>query len=320
MRTLIANPTIQTAEELHKWHSCYIAASDTTRLHNVKDLLGERGIEPVILRELPAKRASIFEQVASAIEHADFVVAVLDPRESNANIYFEIGYARALQKSVLVLAPPKAAVPADISDLLLFKASVEDRDAIRFAIDQVLIAPVPTRHVVRDLVSTSKPLGQMANKYLDELTHLGNQATESAIVDIVVQALRASGETHVVADHTTSGETNGSSQRADIAVWADELIAWGGSPIIIEVKKELKSRQDIDQARIHVAQYLSDSNSRLGLVLYLVGPPTRSLGGHSSPQVLFLSVHELLSQLIHSNFGSIIRVLRNSAVHAHGQV
>ncbi len=261
MRTLITNSATQTAMEPHEWRSCYIAASDTARLHNVKELLGERGIEPVILSELPAKRASIFEQVASAIEHADFVVAVLDLRESNANIYFEIGYARALQKSVLVLAPPKAAVPADISDLLLFKASVEDRDAIRFAIDQVLIAPVPTRHVVRDLVSISKPLGQMADKYIDDLTHLGNQATESAIVDIVVQALRASGETHVVAEYPTFGDITGSSQRADIAVWADELIAWGGSPIIIEVKRELKSRQDVDQARSQVAQYLSDSNS-----------------------------------------------------------
>jgi len=313
------NSTIQTTREPHQWYSCYIAAPDTVRLHTLKDLLGERGIEPIILNERPAKRASIFEQVASAIEHADFVVAVLDPKISNANIYFEIGYARALGKTVLVLAPPRATVPADISDLPLFKASVEDREAIGFAIDQILIAPVPTRHVVRDLISTSKPLGQMANTYIDELTQLGDQATEPAIVDIVVRALKASGETHVVAEHPASGDITGAGRRADIAVWVDELISWGGSPVIIEIKRELQSRRDIDQARSQAARYLSDSNSRLGLVLYLFGPSTRSLDEPSSPQVLFLGVRELLSQLAHSNFGSIVRVLRNSAVHGTGQ-
>jgi hypothetical protein len=311
--------TIQTTREPHPWSSCYIAAPDTVRLQTLKDLLGERGIEPIILNERPAKRASVFEQVASAIEHADFVVAVLDHGASNANIYFEIGYARAIGKTVLVLAPPKTPVPADIGDLPLFKASVEDRDAIGFAIDQILIAPVPTRHVVRDVVSASKPLGPLANAYIDELTQLGAQATESALVDIVVRALEASGEPHVVADHSTAGDIAGAGRRADIAVWSDELISWGGSPVIIDIKRELTSQRDIDQARSQVAQYLSDSNSRLGLVLYLVGPSTRGIDTPFSPQILFMSVGELLSQLAHSNFGSIIRVLRNSAIHGTGQ-
>lgn len=75
-----------------------------------------------------------------------------------------------------------------------------------------IAAPVPTRHVVHDVVSASKPLGPLANAYIDELTQLGAQATESAIVDIVVRALQASGETHVVADHSTSDDVAGAGQ------------------------------------------------------------------------------------------------------------
>jgi len=163
------------------------------------------------------------------------------------------------------------------------KASVEDREAIRFAIDQILIAPLPTRHVVRDLISASKPLCQMANMYLDELTQLGDQATEPAIVDIVVRALKAGGEAHVVAEHPMPDDITGTARRADIAVWSDELISCGGSPVIIEVKRELKSSRDVDQARSQVMLYLSDSNSRLGLVLYLFGPYAAISLRHGSP-------------------------------------
>jgi nucleoside 2-deoxyribosyltransferase len=44
-------------------------------------------------------------ELAESVDRADFVIGVLDPKRHNDNVYYELGYARALGKQVRTYSP-----------------------------------------------------------------------------------------------------------------------------------------------------------------------------------------------------------------------
>lgn len=294
-----------------RWRTCFITAPSHVNLNTIKKLLEERGLKPFVSSELPPTHTSLLEHVTRAIATADFLIAVLDTEQSNANVYYELGYAHALRKRALILVPPELKhLPTDIMEMLHLRADTENREAISFALDQILAAPEPpTRHKSGQFVDKSRPIGHLADELLHKLESLGDGVTERDIEQIVVSVLRASGIS-VVAH---SGQPD---ICPDVAIWVDELDPWGGNPLLIEMKRHLKSPAAVIH---HLSTYLQKSNSRLALVLYVKGPPSVPDVPLASPSsVLFLTVRELLDRLRTISFGEVVHELRNRQIHGGG--
>lgn len=301
---------IRQPEELGKKLTCFIAASSRANLNTIKALLEKMGISILVPSEFSADSVSIHEHVTQAISKADFLIAILDPKESNSNIYYELGYASALGKRILVLASPKLEIiPADITEMLYIRANEDNKDAIGFALDQLTKTPKLIKRRSSQPISKSQPIGHIADELLARVESLGERANERDIMDILVSALNASHITNAV--HASPKEMG-----ADISIWDDELGPWVGNPFIIEIKRRLVNQSQIRSAVNQVSSYLQKSNTQWALVLYVQGPPSVShFPRMSTNTVLFLSILDLLRRLRTTSFSEIIRDLRNRRVH-----
>jgi len=175
MSTSVSIAGRRTGDRATRWQTCFISAPVGVNLGTLKALLRERGIEPLVLSELPPVGTSILDQVANVSARADFVVAVLRAGDTNANVYYEIGYAQALGKRVLVLAPPGLALDSDIVSMPFVQADADNRRVIDFALDQVLAAPQPGKSRLNGTVDTGRPIGSLSHELIGELDSLGHQ-------------------------------------------------------------------------------------------------------------------------------------------------
>jgi hypothetical protein len=304
---LLVDPTLQRAQT-----TCFIAASFRTNLRTVKRLLKQRGIKILVPSERGPTSTSLTESVTKAISEADLVIAILDPQQTNANVFFELGCASAFGKRILVLAPPALKIiPSDIVDVQLLRTDPDNSEAIGFALDQLAIVMPLTKHRrawPRLPIRKSRPIPDSVDALARRLEELGDLPRERDVEDIVVSALRASGVSVVARSGT-------SDTRVDLAVWADEFDPLIGNPLLIEIKRKLH-RELIPALLDQLSTYLQQGNSQWALVLYLRGPTQiPKMPSTLSSRVLFLEVRELLDRLRKSGFGSIVRDLRNRRVH-----
>jgi hypothetical protein len=269
--------------------------------------LKKRGIRAVEVSELIHTGAPLSDHIRAAISKSNLVIAVLSPKQSNANVYFEIGFADALAKRILLVVPPEIEAPSDARGLLTVVGTPDNIEAIDFALDQALVGwrrqPTRFRETGRTI-----PIGKSADRLIHSLDSLGDQPTELGLIAIIEDALKSSGVKSVVSQPRIAG------YRPDIAVWADELDSWTRNPLIIEVKRDLTSSDSVTEAIAQVSQYMQSTNSMWGLVLY-GGPVWNTRVRSPFVNVLLMNVREFLSSLKTRSFGDIIRDLRNRAVH-----
>ena len=80
----------------------------------------------------------VLTQIEDAINGVDVVVAEIS--EANMNVYFEIGYARALGKPLVLIAKQGVSLPFDISGLrvLYYEDTISGYRALKEGINKYL--------------------------------------------------------------------------------------------------------------------------------------------------------------------------------------
>ena len=78
--------------------------------------LREMRVEPLLLENLRPS-GDVAEMTLGEIRRADFVIA--DLTDNNPNVTYELGYARGLEKPLLVLVQRNARVPFNVSSFLV---------------------------------------------------------------------------------------------------------------------------------------------------------------------------------------------------------
>jgi hypothetical protein len=296
------------------WSTCFISASPRVDLDTIKMLLSQRGIAPRTAGELSWTSGSPLSYTTRAIAEADLFIALLHGTEPDPNVYMEIAYAQAFGKRVLILVPPELkSLPSYVMDMIHIRADPRNREAIGFALDQILAAPRPEKHRREEPSPEARAIGDRADMLLAELDALGDHTTGRDLEEIVTAALEASSIPVVRhADQPPEG--------ADLVIWADELNSWVGNPVLVEIKKTLGTKGQTARLVQHVCKRLQDSDLRGALVVY--ERPSASGEVDFSPDspltVLFVSIHELLEGLRVHSLGEIVRRVRNRQAHGGG--
>jgi len=85
----------------------------------LSDVLYSLAVSPIRVEHFPAKSLSVFEQIREVLNEADFVIA--DLTDANPNVMWEVGFAQALNKPVLLLVKDSDSmkVPFNVSGYLL---------------------------------------------------------------------------------------------------------------------------------------------------------------------------------------------------------
>lgn len=289
----------------------FVSAPAGTDLSELLKTLDENNIHILDPNGFAPGAVKMTDKIIDGLNHADLMVAVLGTANSSGNVLFELGCASALGKKSLVIVPEDYEIPSDIRSLVHIRTTPNNREAINFALEQILNAPEPADNQKMDLIEKSKPLGTVANNLLKQFYALPNNSMEREIIALVTEILRASGLSFKSDQRYPSAKYI----RPDLVVWIDELEPYFGNPILIEVKKQIISSKDARATIQQVLNYLSVSHLKLVIVLASEISPSALKIIASEPDLYFFELPEILDRLQHESFSQIIGKERNARVH-----
>jgi hypothetical protein len=285
--------------------TCFISSTAGTDLTILTAAMQGHGYDVVAPTGLGAGQRWL-DALTECLKTVDLVVGVFGSREAIANPVFEIGDALGIGKPVLVIVSPAAEdVPFALSSLLVVRAEPTDREAIEFALESLPANPL--RHPLPPIPAAPLPLS--ADHLEDCATRIKGAQNERELLD-VLRTLLVDAGVEVIADARIGDD------RADFAIWSDVLGTYVGNPLIVEVKRTLRTMA-VHQALAQLTHDVNAAGASWGLLLYADGPDPSRIAAETqqAARVIALSVDELLERLRSCSFFDIIRDLRNRKVH-----
>jgi hypothetical protein len=292
------------------YRTCFVSAPSGLKLTSLSDSLLARGIQPLIPQQL-----AVGTDWASEIQHelsrADFVIGVLAAGRRSSWVLFELGQAWALGKQILLIVSPKSEpIPFALQRFLVLRIDLKNREAIDFALDQLLSAKSALSPETSRVPFVSSGLGPRADDLLRRLDDPSKANYERELEDIVRTAVQDAGAELVV-------EPPKHHRGADLAVWSDVLEPFVGNPLLIEIKRKIDDSVTAEHAFQQLKQYIGAAGTRWGLLIYAEGPPPEHRIWKRCPSnILFVSIRSLVESLRNQAFPEVIRDLRNRRVHS----
>jgi hypothetical protein len=277
----------------------FISAPASADLRPLLEGLDRRGAEAYVLSDVAQLGASSLQSVQEAIGSADMVLVVVGDDPTSANSFFEAGLAMGLGKPVLIVADPNVQLPADMAGILVIRAHPNEWNAIDFALNQAEGRSSSRPHTFPE--ATGRPLGALSDRLIARISQLPAQQAGRTAVDVLVEAIEASG---AVAARSPTPDHG-----FDLGVWSDDLDAIAANPLLIEVK-----RSAIAGSFEQVLRALRrNTSARAALIVYINEsvdyPP------HVYFPVLAISLKDLLTRMRTASFAEVIRDLRNRSIH-----
>jgi hypothetical protein len=296
--------------EIRSIKTCFVSAPQGIPLEVLRESLLSHGIRPLIPQELSAG-TDWASEIQRQLVQADLVIGILPTGRQSSWVLFELGQAWALGRRILIIAPPKSEpLPSTLQRLLVLRTDPNNRQAIDFALDQLLSAPPepPTKQVRKPFESVG--LGPQADMLIARLDQSLRSGSWQEFEEVVSAAIRNSGTDVVVQSPQLD-------RGADLAVWSDVLDPFVGNPLLIEIKLRISDKASARMAFKQLRSYLGASDTKWALLLYGEGPPADNrLWKSCPPNVLVLPVRSLLEGLRTRTFPEIVRDLRNRRVHS----
>jgi hypothetical protein len=280
------------------------AAADTSV---IREALRRRGYTPLQLDEIPAAGRSILDLLRESITRADLVVAVIGDEAVSGSVFLEIGFAQAMDKRILALAP--SGDSPRFEGIAYLRAEPTNREAVEFGLDRVLDSPKEGPHV-EEAAERTRPIGDLADELLAEYWKARGELGElDSMIWSVIRALETSG---LRARSTSVRSEIG--MEVEFAVWVDDLDPWMENPLLVVIRRELNDEKTLSR----VASRLSHSSlpkASWGLILFGKLDLDR-VQAQATPNVFAVSLEEFLESLRVNGFGEYLSKLRIERLHA----
>jgi hypothetical protein len=158
--------------------SCFIIAPATVNISSLIRLLEIRGIK--VGNSINDSFYNIFSKfIENEIYNSDFVLVVLSSK-SSYNVFYEIGLARGAKKPAFAIIEEKEIIFPDLQDIFYIRASIENQEAIEFALDQFLLQYQQHKYDYNTVRKKSE-IEHKESKIIDELVECEIAPKESKI-------------------------------------------------------------------------------------------------------------------------------------------
>lgn len=298
---------------------CFISAAAGVNLSKIKQILDDKNLKVIHPSEIPSYGQSISENIFKRISQADVFIAVFDESFDNRNTLFELGMAVARKKQIIILIPPGYQLPSDLTGFLILKVTPDTVDALGFTVDQLLAAPIEKKrklereswHVSRPSSNriVSKPSSNKIFELRNRLNSLDPKAADNKLEEFVTDLFKESGISIIQ-------ESSKPDMGIDFAIWYEDLEAFLGNPILVEIKKNISDHSQAQQVTNQLLNYMKGSNSKYALVLYLEGLPSNQIQQTVKPfNILFFKLVDIVDQLQDRSFADTVKFRRNIIAH-----
>ena len=287
--------------------SAFITAPVSVDVRGVRHILERRGIKTFTADELDLPGRPLSEILQEGMSRADVVVGVLGSGSTSDNVLFELGFAQALKKRVLVLTTGDAPLSTWASTGIPYvRAELTNPQAIDFVIEQVLKVR-PQASTRETPVRRTRPIGEVAPQLLAKLNAATSKQAAQALEEVVTEAIRESGI-------DTVAESGSRDHGYDLAVWSEDFEPWVSNPLLIEVRTKIDSRRAWEEIVLNLGRSMASTGVRWSLLIYRHSPldPAQVI---RAPNILAISAEEFLGALQEMSIGELVQKLRNERVH-----
>jgi len=278
-----------------------------TNISVVFDILKSHGIDFFDSNSDILIAKSFQDAISKGIQECDFFVTIYDA--ANANTAFEIGLAYAMKKPIFAIINTSH---QDFPDFLIesvhIQSPADDFDKIKYSFDIFIKNIKPKKKIVRP---NRRLESKTVNQNWLELYSLIEQKNEITLEKFIGDLL----EKYNIEVIENKWHKD-SSFIADFCIWSDLLTNTLGNPILIEVKKEIHSR-NLKLILSDFTKALDKSNAKTGIVFYdrLTNVDSSELLNRNSSRLFFVEIKEFLKALNYVDFNQAIINIRNNTFH-----
>jgi hypothetical protein len=116
---------------------CFLSTPFSGKFKEVRQVIAQAlqrvEVQPLLIENFAAMAGSIVEHLQDQIQSADFIIA--DVTGANPNVLYEVGFAHALKKPLLLITQKlDSAPPAIVQSYLLFVYDVNDLSHLEYAV------------------------------------------------------------------------------------------------------------------------------------------------------------------------------------------
>jgi hypothetical protein len=293
--------------------SCFVLAPRDVDTTSLRRALFERNVS---VRDDNSLLASMRWQEAreSAISAVDFVCVVISDGPADPNVLLDLGVAIGAGRPLLLFVDPNAELPVAIRDRPYARASLDSAEALRFHLDAFLKnagkpRPIYPNELLNERSTLTAANARAAFDQIGAWEAGTRLPTEHEIVALLTRLFGTLNWEFSTVSNPESAETD----RADVAVWIDELQTAVGNPLLIEVK----IYPSVTPETIHSFQHrLQELRSHMGLlVCWEKGNTSLAPGEWQQPVVVVMGLRELVETLARGTFAQTMLSRRSSTIH-----
>jgi hypothetical protein len=295
---------------------CFLSASYSTDLSIIKSVLEENGIETFDLYDFSIG-SSLQDILKRKLRQADFAVFIIS-KESN-NVLYEIGVCEGIGKPSLIIIDKEANLPIYIENKLSLSANLHDRDFLRMTLFGFI-----------DEIKSKRKTIKSKNKVKNGTVENYNEDVRNILLSLLEQTrrIRETGQgrelEYIVEEifktiHLRYADnTRGSDTGIDFALWSNKLGRIVGNPIIVQLKLGNLANSTFKNLEEQIKKYAENSDAKVALLLYLDRSGKRFKIDYSlSPLIIAYDVEDFITELLQSNFESVILTSRNNIAHGN---
>lgn len=291
---------------MKKERTCWLITDVPDSQVSLSPILADLGIRLVSLYSLMSTSSTVDALIENAASQADLVIAVLQRGGTAPNVYYELGYAAALRKRVLVFAPPGEPLLLDLGNFAVERVELEDQQAVRFAIERAIRAPRPRKDKPVELPASDRPIGSLADDILSQLAQINDPIR---FEEIIAQAFVGT-DGHRVAMAGGPGDSG-----YDFLVWSEAIQPYLGNPLPVEVKWRITASTDLDKVLRRLSEVGSRTQASWRVLVAGTLPERSAHVVRKYPNILVFSATDLLTKLRTRPLSRVLVEQRNQRVH-----
>lgn len=278
----------------------------------VRSILQRNNVKPIDMYDISTNE-NIVNLLEDKIRDSDVFLAIISGH--SPQVFYEMGIAKGLKKPIFIVISKDISVfPNFIYDFLYVRANPNDEDNIEFAFKQFIKnQSKQKRKSNRTKQNLNKPSINLPKSWVQNISEFRNNGTARDLENYMINIMGSLNATSKYVDHQGTG--------VDFALWLDEEQTDIGNQILIEIKYGNINNETLRLGERQLQNYLINTNSKAGLLLYLDRNGKRfPLGTCINPLVVRMDLEDFLSEIEKKKrLLNIILSCRNSMVHGGGK-
>ncbi len=288
-------------------HKCYISAPSDFDLTKIELLLSKLNVDYHNFYDFSIG-TTFSDLISRKIRESDFIISILT--SENANVLFELGVAEGMKKPVFILIDKDYKVPFFLEQKLFYQTNFTDTKLIELALSN-FIADINTKTPTQRKIKEKKEFLSIdeTNDLIRHISHLRKEHREQDLFNLIKDIF-----SKLNIQNTSLSEAP-RDRGADLIIRSKELTPYFGNPILVEVKSGSLSPQRLIETQDRLQGYISRTEAKGGIILYLDKAGRRFNLPTKNPYILCFDLEDFIFGISSDGLEKFLIKRRNEIAH-----